>query len=52
MPTSRFALVLGSEAQGMSPVVSAQVDDMIHIKTASQLESLNVAIAGAISYII
>jgi tRNA G18 (ribose-2'-O)-methylase SpoU len=32
----------------MSPVVSAQVDDMIHIKTASQLESLNVAIAGAI----
>lgn len=47
-PTSSFALILGSEAQGMSPVVSAQVDELIHIKTSSQLESLNVAIAGSI----
>lgn len=47
-PPARFALILGSEAQGITPEIKPLVDEMIHIKMSSSLESLNVAIAGSI----
>jgi TrmH family RNA methyltransferase len=42
------ALVLGSEAHGLAPAVRDQLDGRLHIPMAGQVESLNVAIAGAV----
>jgi len=42
------ALVLGSEAHGLPPVVAAAVDDAVTIPMAGRAESLNVAMAGTV----
>ncbi|MFA6627569.1 MAG: RNA methyltransferase [Bacilli bacterium] len=47
-PPHRFAIVLGSEGQGLSSYAKKQVQQMVHIPTHDILESLNVAIAGSI----
>lgn len=43
-----LAVVLGSEAQGMSPELESRVDGWVHIPMAGEVESLNVAAAGAL----
>jgi RNA methyltransferase, TrmH family len=43
-----LALVLGSEAHGLSPDVVARVDQRVRIPMRGQVESLNVAVAGAV----
>lgn len=43
-----FAIVMGNEGQGISPVVEAQADDLVHINMPGQAESLNVAVAAGI----
>lgn len=48
MATSGFALVLGNEASGVSPEVLAAVDRRVSVPMAGRVESLNVAVAGAI----
>ena len=45
---ARSAIVLGSEAHGLSPEVVAAADNAITIELAGPTESLNVAAAGAI----
>ncbi len=44
----RFALVLGNEASGPSPEVRRDSDRMVAVSLPGSLESLNVAIAGAL----
>lgn len=44
----RFALVLGSEASGASDAVLRDADRRVAVELAGGLESLNVALAGAI----
>ncbi len=44
----RVAIVLGSEAHGLSPEVAAAAAQRIHIPMSGQVESLNVAMAGAV----
>jgi TrmH family RNA methyltransferase len=46
--TGPVALVLGSEAHGLSPEVLALVDHPVSIPMAGRSESLNVAMAGAV----
>ena len=46
--TGPLALVLGSEAHGLSDAVLASVDERLTIPMAGRTESLNVAMAGAI----
>jgi TrmH family RNA methyltransferase len=43
-----FALVLGSEAHGLPPAVAARLDGAVHIPMDGPVESLNVAVAGAV----
>lgn len=45
---ARLALVLGNEARGVSPEVLSEADRRISIPMAGRVESLNVAVAGAI----
>ncbi len=45
---SRFALVLGNEASGPSPEVRRDCDRVVAVALPGGLESLNVAIAGAL----
>lgn len=45
---NRMVLVLGNEVSGMSPGLSAQVEDRVFIPGTGQVESLNVAIASGI----
>jgi TrmH family RNA methyltransferase len=42
------ALLLGGEGPGLSAEVAADADDRVTIPMASPVESLNVAVAGAI----
>jgi TrmH family RNA methyltransferase len=42
------ALVLGSEAHGLAPSVLDRLDGRLHIPMAGRVESLNVAVAGAV----
>src|SRR5690606_24976566 len=42
------AIVLGSEAHGLGPDVVARVDQRVRIPMAGNVESLNVAVAGAV----
>jgi TrmH family RNA methyltransferase len=42
------ALVLGSEAHGVAPVVETLLDEQVTIPMLGQVESLNVAVAGAV----
>ena len=43
-----FALVMGNEGQGISPFMTEQADQLVHITMKGQAESLNVAIAAGI----
>ena len=43
-----FVLVMGNEGQGISPFMTAQADQLVHISMKGQAESLNVAIAAGI----
>jgi TrmH family RNA methyltransferase len=46
--TGAVALVLGSEAHGLGPDVVARVDQRVRIPMLGRVESLNVAVAGAV----
>ena len=43
-----FALVMGNEGQGISPLMTNQADQLVHITMKGQAESLNVAVAAGI----
>ena len=43
-----FALVMGNESQGISPLMTEQANQLVHISMKGQAESLNVAIAAGI----
>lgn len=43
-----YALVMGNEGQGISPLTQEQADQLVHIPMPGQAESLNVAVAAAI----
>lgn len=43
-----FALVLGSEAHGVSEEVRADADTRVAIRLRERVDSLNVAVAGAL----
>ena len=43
-----IAVVLGNEAHGLPATVAAGIDEWVHIPMAGQVESLNVAVAGAL----
>jgi len=45
---SKVALVLGSEGEGLSPIVKRECDEVVALKTAPDFPILNVAVAGAI----
>ena len=45
---AKTALVLGSEAEGVSPELLKAADQKVKIPMAGQAESLNVAVAGGI----
>lgn len=45
---SPFALIMGNEGQGISPLVEGQADTLLHINMPGQAESLNVAVAAGI----
>jgi tRNA G18 (ribose-2'-O)-methylase SpoU len=42
------ALVLGNEARGLSPELHGHLDDYVSLPLRSQVESLNVSIAGGV----
>lgn len=42
------AVVLGSEAHGLTPAVAGEIDDWVHIPMRGRVESLNVAVAGSL----
>ena len=44
----RAAFVLGAETAGVSPAVSARIDEWVAIPHAGPVESLNVAVAAAV----
>lgn len=46
--SSKFALVMGNEGQGMSNEVSSLCDNYLYIKMDNRVESLNVAVASSI----
>jgi TrmH family RNA methyltransferase len=46
--TGDVAVVLGSEAHGVAPTVEAVLDEHVTIPMLGQVESLNVAVAGAV----
>ncbi|MGT2715567.1 TrmH family RNA methyltransferase [Streptococcus respiraculi] len=43
-----FAIIMGNEGQGISQMVEAAADDLVHISMPGQAESLNVAVAAGI----
>ena len=43
-----FVLVMGNEGQGISPFMTDQADQLVHISMKGRAESLNVAIAAGI----
>lgn len=43
-----LAVVLGSEAEGLGPQLETCVTEWVHIPMAGEVESLNVAVAGAL----
>ena len=43
-----FVLVMGNEGQGISPFMTNQADQLVHITMKGQAESLNVAVAAGI----
>ena len=45
---SKFALLMGSEGQGVKKIYQSQADVTVYIKTNQALESLNVAVATSI----
>lgn len=47
--TPPVGLVLGSEQSGLGPSVAKRCDALVRIPSAGRLESLNVAVAGAIA---
>jgi RNA methyltransferase, TrmH family len=49
IPESGVALVVGSEPDGLSDAVRAELDGLVRIPMAAGVESLNVAAAGAIA---
>lgn len=46
--TSKMAVILGNEGQGVSPELLSQTDQNIFIEMTENIESLNVSIAGSI----
>jgi 23S rRNA (guanosine2251-2'-O)-methyltransferase len=44
----RVAFVLGSETEGLSPAVAAELDEAVSIPMSGGVESLNVAVAAAV----
>ena len=46
--TAPLAIVLGNEAHGLPVAVGSEVDEWVHIPMAGRVESLNVAVAGAL----
>jgi len=48
MDTGGVALVLGSEAQGLSEDVRAYIEDWVRLPIIGRAESLNVAVAGGV----
>jgi TrmH family RNA methyltransferase len=46
--SDRLALVLGSEAHGVSPALAAEADRRVTVRCPGRAESLNVAMAGAV----
>lgn len=48
-PDERLAWVLGSEGEGLSPLVKKTVDQLVKIPMHSDVESLNVSVAAAIA---
>ena len=47
-PLENFALVMGNEGQGISPVMAESADQLVHIDMKGRAESLNVAVAAGI----
>ncbi|HFH9837514.1 TPA: TrmH family RNA methyltransferase [Streptococcus suis] len=47
-PAASFAVVMGNEGQGISELVAAEADQLVHISMPGQAESLNVAVAAGI----
>jgi len=47
-PDKNFGIVLGSEGQGISPAIKLMPHQTVTIKTTSNVDSLNVAVAGGI----
>ncbi len=47
-PSSKKALFLGSEGEGLTLRVSSKLDEILSIKMVHQFDSLNVSVAGAI----
>lgn len=45
---SCYALVIGNEGKGVSDSISSLCDEYLYIKTNSEVESLNAAVAGSI----
>ena len=43
-----FVLVMGTEGQGISPLMAESADQLVHISMKGQAESLNVAVAAGI----
>ena len=43
-----LALVLGSESHGVAPALDPVVDGWTHVPMAGHIESLNVAVTGAV----
>ncbi len=47
-PLENFALVMGNEGQGISPIMAESANQLVHIGMKGKAESLNVAIAAGI----
>lgn len=47
-PLENFALVMGNEGQGISPIMAESANQLVHIGMKGKAESLNVAVAAGI----
>ena len=47
-PLENFALVMGNEGQGISPIMAESANQLVHIGMKGRAESLNVAVAAGI----